>query len=118
MGNEEKRKFGLRWRDRKKAASSAVDYLQMEAVPEGWVYCVQIALAVDETNDVTNLLFGVLDGNTFKPIYNKNSATKAIYWDWTGELFLHPGEVFAVKFADATGNDLLEALAWGYRQRI
>uniref|UniRef100_A0A6H2A1F2 Uncharacterized protein n=1 Tax=viral metagenome TaxID=1070528 RepID=A0A6H2A1F2_9ZZZZ len=118
MGNDEKRKFGLRWRDRKKSASATVEYLDMKAVPEGWIYCVQQVAVNNETDSYTHLYIGTRSGATYKSIEDTPSPAADQFYTWQGELFLHPGEIFSVKFVGATADDVLEALAWGWRQKI
>lgn len=118
MGDEDKRKFGLRWRDRSKAVSTSEEYLDMKAVPEGWIFCIQHVAAVDETTAFTTLLIGTKSGNTYDPLEDTPSPAAGQHYTWNGELFLHPGEVFSVKFVGCTADDLLYANARGWRQKV
>ena len=117
MGNEEKKKYGLRLRDRKKSASETEEFLEMPAVPEGWVYCVQQVAVNNETGAYTGLYIGTRSGETYYVVEHTPSPAAATWYTWQGELFLHAGEVFSVKFVGATVGDVLEAVAFGSRQK-
>lgn len=118
MGDDGKKKYGLRFRDRKVSAGDTDTYLEMKPVPEGWRFCIQQVAAKDETTAFTRLLIGTKSGATYRDVEDTPSPEAGQNYTWKGELTLHAGEIFSVWFVGTTSGDKLEAVAFGYRQRV
>jgi len=56
LGDDPKRKYGLRWEDYKDSCDTTAEYLEMKPVPPGWMWVVQHVAAKDATSDIDKLL--------------------------------------------------------------
>ncbi len=100
------------------SAPEANNFLPFTAVPAGEIWILQGLAGIDYSNIPGDIVLQVYDNSNAIVLKEWYPLTSAIWYSWTGEIVMKPGDNAYVIIYGATVGDGLFAHAWGYKMKI